>query len=76
MKGAQGRNLRRESAIRLLEKQISAHKSNSEFVSKILKDKKVIKVNPSNHELIEKIRKKKLERAKTCLENTKKNLHK
>jgi len=76
MKGAQGRHLRRESAISLLEKQISAHEANSEFVTKILKDKNVIKVNPSNHELIEKIRKKKLERAKTCLENTKKNLHK
>ena len=76
MKGTQGRRLRKESAITLLEKQISAHEANNEFVTKILKDKKIIKVNPSNHEEIERIRKKKLERAKTCLENTKKNLYK
>ena len=41
MKGAQGRRSRRESAITLLEKQISAHEANNEFVSKILKDKNI-----------------------------------
>jgi len=72
MKGLNKKRLRRESAIILLGKQISAHEANNEFVSRILKDKNLTKTS----EEIERIRKKKLERAKTCLENTKKNLHK
>ena len=69
MKGHAGKVLRRDSAIERLTKTIAAHDAGVELTPKILEDKKLSK--PS--EEIEKLRKKKLERAKTTLENTKKN---
>ena len=65
-----GKKLRRESAIGRLTNTIAAHEAGVELTTKILEDKKLFKTS----EEIEKLRKKKLERAKTTLENTKKNL--
>ena len=70
MKGTKGRLLRRENAINRLEKTITEHEANAELTKRILEDKKLSKTA----EEIEKIRKKKIERAKTTLENTKANL--
>ena len=70
MKGRTGKTLRRESAIERLKATVAAHEAGVELTTKILEDKKLFKTS----EEIEKLRKKKLERAKTTLENTKKNL--
>ena len=70
MKGRKGKRLRRDNAIGRLEKTITEHEANAELTKRILEDKKLTKTS----EEIEKIRKKKIERAKTALENTKKNL--
>ena len=70
MKGTKGRLLRRENAINRLEKTITEHEANADLTKRILEDKKLSKTS----EEIEKIRKKKIERAKTTLENTKANL--
>ena len=67
MKGRAGKLLRRDSAIERLTKTITAHEAGVELTTKILEDKKLSKTP----EEIEKLRKKKLERAKTTLENTK-----
>ena len=69
MEGHSGKTLRRDSAIERLTNTIDAHEAGVELTTKILKDKKLSKTP----EEIEKLRKKKLERAKTTLENTKKN---
>ena len=69
MKGRTGKLLRQEGAIERLTATIAAHEAGVELTSKILEDKKIFKTS----EEIEKLRKKKLERAKTTLENTKKN---
>ena len=69
MKGHAGKVLRRDSAIERLTNTIAAHEAGVELTTKILEDKKLFKTS----EEIEKLRKKKLERAKTTLENTKKN---
>ena len=61
---------RQESAIKRLEQTISAHEADSKLVERILEDKELKKTS----EEIEKIRKKKLERAKVTLQNTKANL--
>ena len=70
MKGSKGRRSRRDRAIVLLEKQITAHEADSKLVTRILEDKEISKTP----EEIEKIRKKKIERAKDVLANTKANL--
>ena len=70
MKGNKGRRSRRERAISLLEKQIAAHEADSKLVTRILEDKKLTKTP----EEIEKIRKKKIERSRNVLANTKANL--
>ena len=70
MKGSKGRRARRERAIVLLEKQIAAHEADSKLVTRMLEDKELSKTP----EEIEKIRKKKIERAKDVLANTKANL--
>ena len=70
MKSRSGKTLRRDSAIERLTNTIAAHEAGVELTTKILEDKKLFKTS----EEIEKLRKKKLERAKTTLENTKKNL--
>ena len=69
MEGRSGKTLRRESAIERLTVTVAAHEAGVELTTKILEDKKLSKTP----EEIEKLRKKKLERAKTTLENTKKN---
>jgi len=69
MEGHSGKTLRRDSAIERLTNTIAAHEAGIELTTKILEDKKLSKTP----EEIEKLRKKKLERAKTTLENTKKN---
>ena len=69
MEGHSGKRLRRDSAIERLTNTIAAHEAGVELTIKILEDKKLSKTP----EEIEKLRKKKLERAKTTLENTKKN---
>ena len=71
MKGRKGKRLRRDNAIDRLGKTITEHEANAELTKRILEDKKLTKTS----EEIEKIRKKKIERAKTTLENTKKNLN-
>ena len=70
MKSRSGKTLRRDAAIERLTKTIAAHEAGVELTTKILEDKKLFKTS----EEIEKLRKKKLERAKTTLENTKKIL--
>jgi hypothetical protein len=67
MKGRAGKLLRRDSAIERLTKTIAAHEAGVELTTRILEDKKIFKTEDE----IEKLRKKKLERAKTALENTK-----
>ena len=70
MKSRSGKTLRRDAAIERLTKTIAADEAGVELTTKILEYKKLFKTS----EEIEKLRKKKLERAKTTLENTKKNL--
>jgi len=71
MKGREGKILRRKNAIERLEKTIAAHESGPILVQEILLSKGKQMMIPE----IEKLRKKKIERAKTTLENTKKNLN-
>ena len=68
MKGRAGKLLRRDSAIERLTKTIAAHEAGVELTKRILEDKGL---EDKTAEEIEKLRKKKLERAKTTLENTK-----
>ena len=70
MKGRAGKLLRRDSAIERLTKTIAAHEAGVELTKRVLEDKGL---EDKTLEEIEKLRKKKLERAKTTLENTKKN---
>ena len=70
MKGGQGKRDRQERAIEVIEGQIAQHEKGVELVERVLEDKKITKTQDE----IEKIRKKKLEKAKTVLENTKKNM--
>ena len=70
MKGGQGKRDRQERAIKVIEGQIAQHEKGVELVKRVLEDKKITKTQDE----IEKIRKKKLEKAKTVLENTKKNM--
>ena len=71
MSGLGKRRLRKENAIKRLEKTITEHEANAELTKRILEDKKLTKTS----EEIEKLRKKKIERAKTTLENTKRMLN-
>ena len=70
MKGGQGKRDRQERAIKVIEGQIAQHEKGVELVNRVLEDKKITKTQDE----IEKIRKKKLEKAKIVLENTKKNM--
>jgi len=72
MKGREGKRNRRESAIKQFEKIVSAHKAGTELTKRVLEDKGLEDKTP---EEVEKIHKKKLERAESCLENTKKLLN-
>ena len=64
------RRARMERAIKLHEKTIASHESGQELTIKILEDKELTKTSDE----VEKLRQKKIERAKTALENTKNNL--
>ena len=64
------RRARMERAVKLHEKTIASHESGQELTSKILEDKELTKTSDE----VEKLRQKKIERAKTALENTKNNL--
>ena len=70
MEGHSGKTLRRDSAIERLTNTIAAHEAGVELTKRVLEDKGL---EDKTAEEIEKLRKKKLERAKTTLENTKKN---
>jgi len=61
---------RKERAIKRHESTIAAHESGQELTIKILEDKELTKTSDE----VEKLRQKKIERAKTALENTKNNL--
>ena len=64
------KRVRIEDSIKRIESQIEQHEKGVELTTRILEDKKLKKTS----EEIEKIRKKKLERAKVTLENTKVNI--
>ena len=70
MRGGQGKRDRQVRAIEMIEGQIAQHEKGVELVERVLEDKKITKTQDE----IEKIRKKKLEKAKTVLENTKRNM--
>ena len=81
MKGTSGRRIRRESAITRIQKTILAHEANTDLTKRIIEEhaestsQKFMKFNSNpTEDQIEKLRIKKLERAKTALENTKANL--
>ena len=75
------RKNRQEGAIKRLEKTVALHEANAEFTKRIIEDhkesgsEKYMKFD-RNHteEQIEKIRTKKIERAKTTIENTKEKM--
>ena len=62
---------RQEGAIERLEKTLSMHEANDELTVAIMKDKE-LSTGAANK--VESIRAKKIERAKTTIENTKMNL--
>ena len=64
------RRARMERAVKLHEKTIASHESGQELTNKILEDKELTKTSDE----VEKLRLKKLERAKSSLEQTKNNL--
>ena len=72
MKGSTGRRTRRESAIKKWEEVIASHKAGDELVRRVLEDKGL---EDKTNEEVEKLRLKKLQRAETSLENTKKLLN-
>ena len=75
------RKNRQEDAIKRLEKTIALHEANTEFTKKILEEhkesgsEKFMKFERTHtDEQIEKIRAKKIERARTTIENTKEKM--
>ena len=74
------KNLRRESAMERLKVTIAAHEASVDLTKRVVEDhaesgsKKFMKFNSNMTDIeIHKLRDKKLERAKTTLENTKNN---
>ena len=63
---------RQERAIKLHESTIASHEKSLELTNRILEDKELTKKLSSDE--VEKLRQKKLDRARTSLKNTKKNL--
>ena len=72
MKGRSGKRTRRESAIKKWEEVIASHKAGDELVRRVLEDKGL---EDKTNEEVDKLRLKKLQRAETSLENTKKLLN-
>ena len=73
MKGGQGKRDRQVRAIEVIEGQIAQHEKGVELVKRVLEEKNT-KLPIKTQDELEKIRKKKLEKAKTVLENTKKKM--
>jgi len=65
-----GKRERQDRAITAFEEQVVKHEANTEYITKILADKKIT----ASAEEIEKLRKKKVERAQATIEHTKKKL--
>ena len=72
---------RQEGAVKRLEKTVALHEANAEFTKQIIEDhkesgsEKYMKFERTHtDEQIEKIRAKKIERAKTTIENTKEKM--
>ena len=66
-----GKRLRREGAIKRLEKTVALHEANTQLTIAIMEDHN-LSTGAANK--VESIRAKKIERAKTTIENTKENL--
>ena len=66
-----GKQLRREGAIKRLETTLAMHKANAELTVAIMGDHNL---STGAADKVESIRAKKIERAKTTIENTKENM--
>ena len=66
-----GKRLRREGAIKRLEKTVVMHEANTELTLAIMEDRN-LSTGAANK--VESIRAKKIERAKTTIKNTKENM--
>jgi FKBP-type peptidyl-prolyl cis-trans isomerase 2 len=65
------KHVRQESAIKRLENTLKMHEANAELTVAIMKDKGL---STGASEKVESIRKKKIERVKTTIQNTKKRM--
>ncbi len=65
------KRVRQESAIKRLENTLKMHEANAELTVAIMKDKEL---STGANEKVESIRKKKIERVKTTIQNTKKRM--
>ena len=65
------KHVRQESAIKRLENTLKMHEANAELTVAIMKDKEL---STGASEKVESIRKKKIERVKTTIQNTKKRM--
>ena len=66
-----GKRVRQENAIKRLEKTITMHEANAELTVAIMKAKEL---STGSTDKVESIRKKKIERVKTTIQNTKKRM--
>ena len=66
-----GKRFRQEGAIKRTEAQLAMHEANTELTLAIMKDKNL---STGAADKVESIRAKKIERAKTTIENTKENM--
>ena len=65
------KRVRQENAIKRLENTLKMHEANAELTVAIMKDKEL---SIGANEKVESIRKKKIERVKTTIQNTKKRM--
>jgi hypothetical protein len=65
------KQVRQENAIKRLEKTITMHEANAELTVAIMKEKEL---STGSTDKVESVRKKKIERAKTTIQNTKKRM--
>ena len=66
-----GKRVRQENAIKRLETTLKMHEANAELTVAIMKEKEL---STGASEKVESIRKKKIERVKTTIQNTKKRM--
>ena len=71
MRGSIGKRIRQDDAIKRLENTIKTHEANAELTVAIMKEKEL---STESTDKVESIRKKKIERAKTTIQNTKKRM--